>query len=293
MVPIDEVIHQGKDKEAEYFFENVTYKSDLVDITANAKNSQFAQPLFEFSGACGGCGETPYIKLVTQLFGDRMIVANATGCSSIYGGSFPATPYTVNKEGKGPAWANSLFEDNAEFGYGMRMATETLRDRIGVLMEQAIANCANDDSEVKELFQAWLDNRDSGEETKKIAKKLLPLLEASECETAKEILKLKEHLIKRSQWIIGGDGWAYDIGYGGLDHVIANQEDVNILVLDTEYIQIPDNLLNHLQQLLSLSLLLQVKRQEEGFGGYCYELWTCLCSTNFSWSFTSTDVESD
>ena len=234
MVPIDEVIHQGKDKEAEYFFENVTYKSDLVDITANAKNSQFAQPLFEFSGACGGCGETPYIKLVTQLFGDRMIVANATGCSSIYGGSFPATPYTVNKEGKGPAWANSLFEDNAEFGYGMRMATETLRDRIGVLMEQAIANCANDDSEVKELFQAWLDNRDSGEETKKIAKKLLPLLEASECETAKEILKLKEHLIKRSQWIIGGDGWAYDIGYGGLDHVIANQEDVNILVLDTE-----------------------------------------------------------
>ena len=233
MVHIDDLIHEGKDKTANYFFNNVTYKTDLVDITANAKNSQFAQPLFEFSGACGGCGETPYVKLITQLFGDRMVVANATGCSSIYGGSFPSTPYTVNKEGHGPAWANSLFEDNAEFGFGMRMATETLRSRIGLYMEKALEEgCANE--EIKELFNAWLANRDSGEETKKIAKKLIPLLEASDCETAKEILKLKDYLVKRSQWIFGGDGWAYDIGYGGLDHVIANQEDVNILVIDTE-----------------------------------------------------------
>ena len=234
MVHIDELIHEGKDKVADYFFNEVTYKTDLVDITANAKNSQFAQPLFEFSGACGGCGETPYIKLITQLFGDRMQVANATGCSSIYGGSYPATPYTKNKEGHGPAWANSLFEDNAEFGFGMRMATETLRSRIGLLMENALANCENKSARVAELFQEWLENRDSGTITKRIAKELIPLLEASDCETAKEILSLKDYLVKRSQWIFGGDGWAYDIGYGGLDHVIANQEDVNILVIDTE-----------------------------------------------------------
>ena len=232
MVHVDELIHEGKDKTADYFFNNVTYKTDLVDITANAKNSQFAQPLFEFSGACGGCGETPYIKLITQLFGDRMVVANATGCSSIYGGSYPSTPYTTNKEGKGPAWANSLFEDNAEFGFGMRMATETLRSRIGVHMEKALENGVT--GEVADLFKAWLENRDSGEETKKIAKKLIPLLEKCDCEVAKEILSLKDYLVKRSQWIFGGDGWAYDIGYGGLDHVIANQEDVNILVIDTE-----------------------------------------------------------
>ena len=232
MVHVDELIHEGKDKTADYFFNNVTYKTDLVDITANAKNSQFAQPLFEFSGACGGCGETPYIKLITQLFGDRMVVANATGCSSIYGGSYPSTPYTTNKEGKGPAWANSLFEDNAEFGFGMRMATETLRSRIGVHMEKALENGAT--GEIADLFKAWLENRDSGEETKKIAKKLIPLLEKCDCEVAKEILSLKDYLVKRSQWIFGGDGWAYDIGYGGLDHVIANQEDVNILVIDTE-----------------------------------------------------------
>ena len=233
MVHIDEVIHANKDKVATHFFENVTYKTDLVDITANPKNSQFAQPLFEFSGACGGCGETPYVKLITQLFGDRMIVANATGCSSIYGGSFPATPYTTNAEGKGPAWANSLFEDNAEFGFGMRMATETLRSRIGLLMEECVASekCP---AEIKELFTQWLENRDSGAVTKEVAKKLIPLLEASDCEKAKEILSLKNYLVKQSQWIFGGDGWAYDIGYGGLDHVIANQEDVNILVIDTE-----------------------------------------------------------
>jgi len=233
MHPIDEAVHNEKDKVAKHFFDNVSYKPELVDITANAKNSQFSKPLFEFHGACAGCGETPYIKLITQLFGDRMLIANATGCSSIYGGSFPATPYTINSEGKGPAWANSLFEDNAEFGFGMRIASETIRSRIGLLMEKSI-ECASEDSKVKELFQAWLENRDSGDETKRIAKELIPLLEKSTCETAQEIYKLKDYLVKRSQWIFGGDGWAYDIGYGGLDHVIANDEDVNILVVDTE-----------------------------------------------------------
>ena len=233
MVAIDEVINANEDKVANYFFDNVTYKTDLMDIKANPKNSQFAQPLFEFSGACGGCGETPYVKLITQLFGDRMIVANATGCSSIYGGSFPATPYTTNKEGKGPAWANSLFEDNAEFGFGMKMANETLRNRIEVYMQDCLANgCCSE--ELQEVFKEWMEKRDDGEATKAIAKKMLPLLEASDCENAKKILELKDYLVKSSQWIFGGDGWAYDIGYGGLDHVIANQEDVNILVVDTE-----------------------------------------------------------
>jgi pyruvate-ferredoxin/flavodoxin oxidoreductase len=233
MVPIDQAIHERKDKVAEYFFDYVTYKSDLVDVAANPKNSQFAKPLFEFSGACAGCGETPYIKLVTQLFGEDMIIANATGCTSIYGGSFPATPYTTNAEGKGPAWANSLFEDNAEFGFGIRMGTETIRSRIGVFMEEGLKD-ATISEEVKELYQAWLENRDSSQETKKIAKTLVPLLEKETATSAKEVFKLKDYLNKRSQWIIGGDGWAYDIGFGGLDHVIANNEDVNILVLDTE-----------------------------------------------------------
>ena len=135
-----------------YFFNEVTYKSELVDTASNVKHSQFAQPLFEFHGACAGCGETPYIKLVTQLFGDRMVIANATGCSSIYGGSFPSTPYTTNSEGKGPAWANSLFEDNAEFGFGIKIATETIRSRIGLMMEKAIEE-GSVSAEIKELFQ--------------------------------------------------------------------------------------------------------------------------------------------
>ena len=232
MVSVNDLHNAGTYYESQYFFNNVSYKSDLVDITANVKNSQFAQPLFEFSGACGGCGETPYVKLITQLFGDRMLVANATGCSSIYGGSYPATPYTTNKEGQGPAWANSLFEDNAEFGYGMAAATETLRDRVALIMDKIVKeNCCE---EVAALAKEWLENRGNGAITKKVAKEIVPLLEKSECENAKALLELKDFITKRSQWIIGGDGWAYDIGYGGLDHVIANQEDVNILVLDTE-----------------------------------------------------------
>jgi pyruvate-ferredoxin/flavodoxin oxidoreductase len=233
MVPIADAVHQKRDEVAKYFFNEVTYKSNLVDLAANPKNSQFAQPLFEFHGACAGCGETPYIKLITQLFGDRMVVANATGCSSIYGGSFPATPYTKNFEGKGPAWANSLFEDNAEFGFGIKIATETIRSRIGMMMEQAIKDDKVSD-EMKELFQKWIDNMDSSAITNQVTNELLPLLEASKEEVCVEILKLKDYLVKRSQWIFGGDGWAYDIGFGGLDHVIASNEDVNILVLDTE-----------------------------------------------------------
>ena len=233
MVNVDELHHNKTYHDSEYFFNNVSYKTDLVDITASPKNSQFAQPLFEFSGACGGCGETPYIKLITQLFGDRMVVANATGCSSIYGGSYPSSPYTHNKEGMGPAWANSLFEDNAEFGYGMKMGYETLRTRLANAM---IELAAREDAtqEIKDLCNLWLENRKSGDITKKVSKELPALLEGREDEASKKVLELKDYIIKTSQWIFGGDGWAYDIGFGGLDHVIANQQDVNILVIDTE-----------------------------------------------------------
>ncbi len=230
MVPISDALEAGQAVNAKYFFDNVTYKENLVDKMANPKNSQFAQPLFEFSGACGGCGETPYVKLVTQLFGDHMVVANATGCSSIYGGSFPATPYTTNKEGRGPAWANSLFEDNAEFGFGMLNASNALRDQIATHMEEALEEC----QDCGELFKLWLENREDYKVTREVANELVPLLKDKDCPHAKAIYELRDHLVKRSQWIFGGDGWAYDIGYGGLDHVIANQEDVNILVLDTE-----------------------------------------------------------
>ena len=198
------------------------------------KNSQFLQPLFEFSGACAGCGETPYIKLITQLYGDRMMVANATGCSSIYGGSAPTVPYSVNKKGFGPAWANSLFEDNAEFGFGMNLATTQRRaklaDAVSALYEKA------EREDIKAALKAWLDNRDDAEGSRKAADQLLPLLEGCgcDCKERKDILEMKDLLVKKSQWIFGGDGWAYDIGYGGLDHVLAQDQDVNVLVLDTE-----------------------------------------------------------
>ena len=214
----------------DYFYKKVTYKRDIAGINT-AKDVQFSQPLFEFSGACGGCGETPYVKAVSQLFGDRMIVANATGCSSIYSGSFPSSPYTTNAEGRGPAWANSLFEDNAEFGFGMRVAVETLRDRLQNTMATNL-NKMNDNQ--KALCEAWIENRDNGDKTKELAPQIVAAFENDKAAFAAEIIDLKDYLIKMSQWIIGGDGWAYDIGYGGLDHVIANNEDVNILVVDTE-----------------------------------------------------------
>ena len=199
---------------------------------STVKGSQFKQPLLEFSGACAGCGETPYAKLVTQLFGDRMYIANATGCSSIWGGSAPATPYTVNKAGRGPAWANSLFEDNAEYGYGMYLAQTAIRNRlIGKVLE--LSKLVSK-AEEKEAIEAYLSTVDDGAANKLATARLIEVLEASSEALAKEILKDKEYLSKKSIWIFGGDGWAYDIGFGGLDHVIASGEDVNILVFDTE-----------------------------------------------------------
>ncbi|MBP1641076.1 MAG: nifJ [Bacteroidetes bacterium] len=219
----------------DYLTNNVKSKQDLVDIKANVKNSQFATPLFEFSGACSGCGETPYVKLITQLYGDREMVANATGCSSIYSGSVPSTPYTTNAKGQGPAWANSLFEDFCEFGLGMELANMKMRERLTQLMTEAIASEATP-AETKALFQEWIDNKLDAEKTKVLAAQIVPVVEAAKdkCDACEQIFELKNFLVKRSQWIIGGDGASYDIGYGGLDHVISTGKDVNILVLDTE-----------------------------------------------------------
>ncbi|MBN2165211.1 MAG: pyruvate:ferredoxin (flavodoxin) oxidoreductase [Marinilabiliaceae bacterium] len=214
-----------------YMAEKVDVKDTIMDKNMNVKASQFAQPLFEFSGACAGCGETPYIKLITQLFGDRMMVANATGCSSIYGGSAPATPYCTNKDGHGPAWANSLFEDNAEYGLGMATGVNKLRDRVERLMNE---NLGAVNAETKASFEAWLLNKENGERTREVSKAVIDALGKESAAVAKEILSLKDYLVKKSVWIFGGDGWAYDIGYGGLDHVIASGQDVNILVMDTE-----------------------------------------------------------
>ena len=220
-------------KEWDYCVKEVASKQDLVDIKSNVKNSQFATPLFEFSGACSGCGETPYVKLISQLFGDHEIVANATGCSSIYSGSVPSTPYTKNAKGQGIAWANSLFEDFAEFGLGMSLAHEKLQSRIAGLMQQAL-ECPSCSAEIKELAGKWLENRNDFAVTSEVAEKLIPLCEACGCDICKAIIANKEHIVKRSQWIIAGDGAAYDIGFGGLDHVLATNKNVNVLVVDTE-----------------------------------------------------------
>jgi pyruvate-ferredoxin/flavodoxin oxidoreductase len=216
-----------------HFDTNVSYKEKVVEKSKSVKNSQFAQPLFEFSGACAGCGETPYIKLISQLYGERMMVSNATGCSSIYGGSAPSTPYCKHKEsGKGVAWANSLFEDNAEYGFGMAEGVAAQRDRIEMIMKNAMADGATDAE--KEAFAAWIENKLNAETTEEVSAKVVEVLAGSDAAYAKEILGLKQYLAKKSIWIFGGDGWAYDIGYGGLDHVLASGEDVNVLVLDTE-----------------------------------------------------------
>ena len=234
MVPLEGELGQAANWE--YCVKNVKSKQNLVDIKQSPKNSQFATPLFEFSGACSGCGETPYVKLISQLFGDREIVANATGCSSIYSGSIPSTPYTTNDKGQGPAWANSLFEDFCEFGLGMTLANKKMRARIVELLNGAIS----DDkvpAEFKAAAQEWLDGKEDADASKAAAAKLNPMIEecASQgCETCIKLKELSHYFVKRSQWIIGGDGASYDIGYGGLDHVIASGEDVNILVLDTE-----------------------------------------------------------
>lgn len=219
----------------QYLQKNVSSKQHLVDIKQNPKNSQFATPLFEFSGACSGCGETPYVKLITQLFGDREMVANATGCSSIYSGSIPSTPYTKNAMGQGPAWANSLFEDFCEFGLGMAIANKKLRNRIKTLLEGA--TCKDCPEEFKEAADEWIAGMNDADASKAAAEKLRPFIEdgaAKGCPTCKQLKEMSHYLVKRSQWIIGGDGASYDIGYGGLDHVVGSGEDVNILVLDTE-----------------------------------------------------------
>ncbi|WP_042271456.1 pyruvate:ferredoxin (flavodoxin) oxidoreductase [[Clostridium] dakarense] len=216
----------------------VAPKGDVMNVNT-VKGSQFRQPLMEFSGACAGCGETPYIKLVTQLFGDRMMIANATGCSSIWGGSAPATPYTVNHEGKGPSWANSLFEDNAEFGYGMKIAVEQIRNKIADVMEELLTMDICEES--KAAFTSWLENKEDSQGSSVASKKVEALLADAHHIQNEEVRNLvaeiesrKDYLVKRSQWILGGDGWAYDIGYGGLDHVLASGENVNVLVFDTE-----------------------------------------------------------
>ncbi|HSV96520.1 MAG TPA: pyruvate:ferredoxin (flavodoxin) oxidoreductase [Spirochaetota bacterium] len=215
----------------EYFAHKVSIKDNLMSKTT-VKGSQFAKPLFEFSGACAGCGETPYIKLITQLYGDRMMIANATGCSSIYGGSAPATPYCVNADGCGPSWASSLFEDAAEYGYGMFLGVGKMRNRIVIAAEKYLAGGAS--AELKSALKEWMEGKDDAEKSKAAAAKLVPLLEKDGGELAAEMLSFKDYLVKRSIWVFGGDGWAYDIGFGGLDHVIASGDDINLLVMDTE-----------------------------------------------------------
>ena len=200
---------------------------------ATVKGSQFKQPLLEFSGACAGCGETPYAKLVTQLFGDRMYIANATGCSSIWGNSSPSTPYTVNAKGQGPAWSNSLFEDNAEFGYGMLLGQKAIRKRLKAEVE-TIAASDKASADVKATCQEYLDTFNCGASNGDATDKLVAALDGCDCDTCKDIVKNKDFLAKKSQWIFGGDGWAYDIGFGGVDHVLASGEDINIMVFDTE-----------------------------------------------------------
>ena len=215
----------------DYVTHEVSHKENPMNKNT-VKGSQFEQPLFEFSGACAGCGETPYAKLITQLFGDRMMIANATGCSSIWGGSAPSTPYTTNVKGHGPAWANSLFEDNAEFGLGMFLGAKAIRERLVEKANSAIASL--EEGEAKEALKDWVANVEVGAGTRDRADRVVAALEGLDNEFAKDILKEKDFLIKPSQWIFGGDGWSYDIGFGGVDHVLASGEDVNIFVFDTE-----------------------------------------------------------
>ena len=221
----------GEVEKWNYMHHTVGYKN--LDREKTVKNSQFMQPLFEFSGACAGCGETPYIKTITQLFGERMMVANATGCTSIYSASAPSTPYCTNEKGQGPAWANSLFEDNAEFGLGMHIGNEKIRENLASLVEEALT-CEKCSDELKAVLKEWLEVRHLAAKSAEVAPRVIELCEACGCDKCQAILAHKDFLVKKSQWIIGGDGWGYDIGFGGVDHVLATGEDVNILVIDTE-----------------------------------------------------------
>ncbi len=233
--PYDEQIRKEADT-WDRLVNEVASKQHLIDVSSNVKNSQFAQPLFEFSGACAGCGETPYVKLISQLFGDREMIANATGCSSIYSASIPSTPYTTNAKGQGPAFNNSLFEDFCEFGLGMALANKKMKERLALLLKDATSH-ADCPAPFKALADEWIAQCENAEESKRLAAEIMPYITAAAengCATCAELKTLSHYLVKRSQWIIGGDGASYDIGYGGLDHVIASGEDVNILVLDTE-----------------------------------------------------------
>ena len=240
MKPID--TQMGEQKCFDYAFEKLSDKKDIPFAVNTLKGSQFKQPLLEFSGACAGCGETPYAKLITQLYGDRMFIANATGCSSIWGGSAPSTPYTVNKEGKGPAWSNSLFEDNAEYGFGMNLALKQRRAKLVEVINKALAVPYLDEG-IADAMKEWLAAFDDGEASKAASAKLeevinahksVPTCDCEACTLCREVLAMKDVMVKKSVWIFGGDGWAYDIGYGGLDHVAASGEDVNIFIFDTE-----------------------------------------------------------
>ena len=231
MVPL--MGHEEDQRLWDYAVNNVTSKQELVDIKSNVKNSQFAKPLFEFSGACSGCGETPYLKLISQLFGDREMVANATGCSSIYSASVPSTPYTTNAKGHGPAWANSLFEDFCEFGLGMAIADEKMRNRVEGFVREAIESESVDEN-TKALYREWLENKNDGAMSRELSDKIIEAIENSNAPADVKVKSLAHYLVKRSQWIVGGDGASYDIGFGGLDHVIASGKNVNILVIDTE-----------------------------------------------------------
>ena len=232
MVSLDKNLEAQKGYD---YGQTLPIKQDVIDKykETTVKGSQFKQPLLEFSGACAGCGETPYAKLITQLFGDRMYIANATGCSSIWGNSSPSTPYTMNKAGKGPAWDNSLFEDNAEFGYGMLLAQNAIRDGLKGKVEAVMAAEQATD-EVKAACKEWLDTYGIGALNGAATDKLVEALDGIDCPNCKDIVKNKDFLAKKSQWVFGGDGWAYDIGFGGVDHVLASGKDINIMVYDTE-----------------------------------------------------------
>jgi len=239
MKPIEEEREKGEQDNYEFFD---ALPSDVMASfkESNVKGSQFKQPLLEFSGACAGCGETPYIKLLTQLFGDRMIIANATGCSSIWGGTFPTIPYTKNKDGKGPAWANSLFEDNAEYGFGMRLAVDSNRKLLRHALEQL--KDKEIDPKLKDAFnyalEHWNDTDQAAKDNAEKIRSLLPEARKSACEGCaplfRRVVELQDYFVEKSIWSIGGDGWAYDIGFGGVDHVMASNKNINIFVLDTE-----------------------------------------------------------
>ena len=266
----------------DYTAHQVTAKPNPMNKNT-VKGVQFEQPLLEFSGACAGCGETPYAKLVTQLVGDRMMIANATGCSSIWGASAPSMPYTTNSKGHGPSWANSLFEDNAEYGLGMYLGVKQSRERVAEMVKAALA--AEIPADLKAAMQDWLDNMDVSEGTRERAEALTAVLEKyqDQCDKCAALYKEKQFFVKRSHWIFGGDGWAYDIGYGGLDHVLASGENVNVMVFDTEVYSNTGGQSSKATPAAAIAKFCcqRQKDQEKRSGHDGHELWLCLCGSDF------------